>query len=304
MPPLFSIVVPSLNQGQFLEQALVSLFNQGGNDFEVIVVDGGSTDGSCEILRRYTKEIEKKEERGKSKEELRESTNENVDACLGQSIRQFSWTSEPDSGQSHALNKGFARARGDYFAWLNADDLLLPGTLEAVRSAIKRDRPLWLAGNMMYIDVHNRITSCLRGERWYGFLYRYAPVHVYGPGAFFSRKLFAQVGGFNEALRYCMDVDLWQRFRSAGASIERLNHYFWGFRRHSGSKTKGGELDKVHIHAEEIQAMYACNGLKITWAGLVLQRCWRLLSGCYLLSLWDTLRLRGRLVCCENDKQP
>src|SRR5690554_6873635 len=104
--PLFSIVIPTFNQERYLERAIQSILCQADDDTECLVVDGGSTDGSHAILRRYRH-------------------------------RLSWWCTEPDKGQSDALNKGFVHARGEFLTWLNADDLLLPGTLAALRRAIK-----------------------------------------------------------------------------------------------------------------------------------------------------------------------
>ncbi len=265
--PLFSIVIPSLNHGRFLEQALVSLFNQGGNDFEVIVVDGGSTDGSVAVIEKFADRL--------------------------------AWScSEPDGGQSAALNKGFAQARGEYLFWLNADDLLLPGMLAQVREYL-RVHPAcrWLAGNLIYIDEQGHVLWCACDGQWHDALYRHAPVRVYGPSSVFSKSLFDSVGGFDETLHYVMDTDLWLRFKKEGARFVRLPHYFWGFRIHAGSKTAGDLLGRTTPEmAAEQERMYLKNGLKVTQLGLCSQRMWRILNGCYAKAWWDSRRRRSSLV--------
>src|SRR5881394_195745 len=101
MPPKISIVTPSFNQGQFLEETILSVLDQNYPDLEYVVIDGGSTDGSADIIRRYAS-------------------------------RLSSWCSERDEGQSHAIAKGFARCSGEILGWLNSDDVLLPGALAEV----------------------------------------------------------------------------------------------------------------------------------------------------------------------------
>ena len=265
--PLFSIVLPSLSHGEFIERALRSVICQAGEDTEIIVVDGGSADGSVETIRRYENDL-------------------------------AWWCSERDSGQSHALNKGFARATGQYLLWINADDLLLPGTLDRARAYLNAHPPCaWLAGNLVYIDAQDRVLRCARDGQWRDRLYRHAPVRVYGPTSIFSRELFEQVGGFDESLHYVMDTDLWLRFKAAGARFHRLDHYCWAFRVHGGSKTSGDLAGRTDPRmAEEQERMYAKNGLAVTCAGLWQQRAWRLLNGCYLRAWLDTRRLKGRMI--------
>jgi glycosyltransferase involved in cell wall biosynthesis len=217
MTPLFSIVIPSLNSGAFIERALMSVMSQAGDDTEVIVVDGGSTDGTVGLLGKYADESSKVLKFESSKvEEVGGQRSEVGDQPIRQSgtnaITQFSWLSEPDGGQSEALNKGFVRARGKYLFWVNADDLLLPGTLDRLRAYLSQHPDCaWVAGNLIYMDEQDRMLWCARDGQWHDWLYRHAPVRVYGPSSVFSRELFNRVGGFDESLHYVMDTDLWLR---------------------------------------------------------------------------------------------
>ncbi len=121
--PRISVIMPSYNQAAFLADALESALSQQHPNFECIVIDGGSTDGSVDIIRSYED-------------------------------RLSYWVSEPDDGQSHAMNKGFARARGSILTWLNSDDILLPGALQRVAEAAWRfPRCQWFAGNTVLIDA-------------------------------------------------------------------------------------------------------------------------------------------------------
>ncbi|MDD5704320.1 MAG: glycosyltransferase family 2 protein [Kiritimatiellae bacterium] len=260
-------MVPVMNAGPFLERALRSVLDQAGDDTEVLVVDGGSTDGGVEVIHRHAD-------------------------------RLAWWCSEPDAGQSEALNKGFARATGEYLLWLNADDLLLPGALANLAARIRQSptRPQWLVGNMMIIDARDRIRRCLRDGAWHDFLYRHAPVRVYGPGAVFRRELFEAVGGFDPTLTYCMDTDLWLRFQRAGARYVRIDRYLWGFRQHAASKTNSGAASMEAAQAAERARMHAKNGLQIRSWNVLANRTFRLLGGAYLRAGIDTLRYRGRPV--------
>jgi len=305
MPPFFSIVMPVLNAGEFVERALRSVLAQVGDDTEVIVVDGGSTDGSVGVIEALLRPLSGRNDECKNGRGI--GTGCARDIRLGDArgvsgdeparpsegakrAGRFYWSSEPDGGQSAALNKGFARARGRYLLWINADDLLLPGTLDRAREHLRKHPECsWLAGNMVYIDAQDRVLRVARDGRWHDWLYRHAPVRVYGPTSIFSRELFERVGGFDESLHYAMDTDLWLRFKAAGARFDRLSHLCWAFRVHDGSKTAAdlrGAADPRML--EERARVYAKNGLRVTRFGLWQQRIWRLLNGCYLRAWWQT----------------
>ena len=210
---------------------------------------------------------------------------------------------EPDAGQSDALNRGFAKARGDWLFWLNADDILLPGALRAVRDLSER-RGLevdWISGNVQYIDVAGRILRCAvdRGARW---MYRGLPMRVYGPSSFFRRALYERCRvegtGFDVGLRYMMDTDLWERFRRAGAWPIKVKRYIWGFRIHTGSltsedlygRTPAAMLDEYRL----LDSRYCTcrGGWRSKWIRII-----RLMDGSYLRAALDTFRLKGKGVC-------
>lgn len=176
---LVSVVTPSLNQAQYLPEAIESVRAQTHPEVEHVVVDGGSTDETLGILERY--------------EHLR-------------------WVSEPDRGQSHALNKGFALARGEIFGWLNADDLYEP---EAVAEGV--DALETTGAGLVYADVTRvdddhvnprRIRSRPTFDLWTELNLGGG---IYSPSVFFTREAFEAVGGVDEGLHLTMDYDLWLR---------------------------------------------------------------------------------------------
>ena len=210
---------------------------------------------------------------------------------------------EPDKGQSDALNKGFAKAKGEWLFWLNADDVLLPGALKAVKEMVSGCRFQvpggksvdWIAGNMMYIDAEGKVIDCRWGRGW-KCAFEGLPVQVYGPSSFFRRELLETCGGFDEALRVCMDTDMWTRFREHGYWFHRLPRYVWGFRRHAGSLTKSATRtsEELSRQAAETKAMHERHGLRFSKFDLLRARTVRTLDGSYLKSAFDTLRYRGR----------
>ena len=212
---------------------------------------------------------------------------------------------EPDAGQSDAFNKGFAKAHGEWFFWLNADDVLLPGALESVKCMVKSEELKarngdgrgmeWIAGNQLLIDESSKVLKCSVGPGWHDWLYRHAVPHVYGPSSFFRRELLDRVGGFDETLHVCMDWDLWIRFMRAGARFFRIDGYLWALRQWEGSKTqRPHDAEEGERQWAEVVEMLRKNGFSITGGGMLLTRLWRFLNGNYLAEWRDGRRLRGR----------
>lgn len=208
--PFFSIVIANYNYGHLLEATLQSVFTQDDDDYEVIVVDGGSTDNSLEIISRYQERI-------------------------------AWWVSEPDRGQSHAFNKGFAHARGRFLTWLNADDLLLPGTIAAVKQKLLRHpEASWATGNMLrFMHEDGRVIEAPWGPHCLpGWLQGIGRITIiFGPSTFWSRKSYAELGPIDEDMHLAMDVDYWTRLNVNGYRQVRVNHCCWAFRMHEDSKT-------------------------------------------------------------------
>ena len=264
--PLFSCVVPVKGARPFIADALASLEAQGmGEELEVIVQDGTT---------EYTEHTE-----------IPEGLN-------------VQWFRERDVGQSDALNKGFAKAKGEWLFWLNADDVLLPGALKKVLDRINKiNRIEWIVGNQLLIDDVGKVVKCSVGNGWHDWLYRNAVPHVYGPSAFYRRELFEKVGGFDVNLKYCMDWDLWIKFMKAGAKFVRINDYLWAQRQWSGSKTQRKvPKDEVKGHWDEIGAMLDKNGMNVTWLGNFRMRMWRLMNGNVLRQCLDGIRFKGSTV--------
>jgi glycosyltransferase involved in cell wall biosynthesis len=193
--PLISMVIPSYNQGAFLEECLRSVLEQSHPLKEVIVIDGGSADSSREILRRYERRLD-------------------------------FWVSEPDRGQAHAVNKGWARAKGDVLGWLNSDDRLEEGALEAVAAAWSADPgAALLFGDVQEIDLRGAVIG---EKRMAGFGLRSLIVgkNMGQPGVFIPRPTYAAAGELAEDLHYALDFEyflrIWTAFPDGGRHIPRI----------------------------------------------------------------------------------
>lgn len=223
--PLISFVIVNFNYGRFLEAAIQSIISQCTECIELIVIDGGSTDNSLDVIKKYEDRISY-------------------------------WVSEPDNGQSDAFNKGFAKAKGKYLSWLNADDVLMPECLSKVIKEMNRHPECeWFTGNYFKFTPDGSVVKigwgphylpfCLQRKGW--------PISVYGPTSFFAKELFDRVGGMNVNLHLMMDIDLWVRFILAGAKQRRVNCFCWAFRMHEASKTASYE---GHVLSDEKRARF------------------------------------------------
>jgi glycosyltransferase involved in cell wall biosynthesis len=201
---LVSIVTPSRDQGAYIGEAIESVRSQTYDPVEHVVVDGGSTDGTLEILR--------------ASEHLR-------------------WVSEPDRGQSHALNKGFALAAGEVLGWLNADDAYEPHAVEEGVAALRES-----GAGLVYADVvrvnDDRVDPRRIRSRpvWDVWTEVNAGCGIYSPSVFFTREAFDAVGPLDEALHLTMDYDLWLRIgrRFGAVHVDAT----WSIQRiHDGAKT-------------------------------------------------------------------
>ena len=213
MQPLLSIVIANYNYGRFLEEAIQSVLSQSCQDFELIIVDGGSTDNSVEVINKYQE-------------------------------RLAWWCSEKDGGQSAAFNKGFSHARGRFLTWLNADDVLLPGTIEKLkRAAEKSPEQEWFVGGCFWLNPAMKIVNMGRGRPFSEIRYREGNVSVWGPSSFFTKRLLESVHGVDERFHYMMDTDLWLRMAMTGARYRPFCKYAWGLRLHPDAKMSGHNFD-------------------------------------------------------------
>jgi len=177
--PRITIITPSYNQGAFLERTILSVLNQGYSDLEYIIIDGGSTDESVSIIRKYES-------------------------------RLHYWSSGPDRGQTHAINEGLARAGGEVVNWLNSDDYLEPGALFKVADAFEHPETMIFAG---YSTLHQPRGIVKKRTSGPGLSLTdlLSSGQIMQPSTFFRRSVFLQTGLLPESLHFMMDHYLWFR---------------------------------------------------------------------------------------------
>ncbi|MGQ1890980.1 glycosyltransferase family 2 protein [Thermophagus sp. OGC60D27] len=206
--PKVTIVTPSYNQAEFLEETILSVLNQTYPNIEYIVVDGGSTDGSVDIIKKYED-------------------------------RLAWWVSEPDNGQSDAINKGFAHATGEIYNWLNSDDILYAETVSiAVHFMQKYPNYELVYGDRVVIDNKGRIVDVFEPVAVSRRMARFA-LRIPQETTFFTSRIWHKVGGLNESLHFVMDSDLWYRFLDE-TRFFHIPVFMGAYRNHEESKSVYG----------------------------------------------------------------
>ncbi len=204
--PRISVVTPSYNQGQFIEETIRSVLLQGYPNLEYIIIDGGSTDDTLEILRKYEPWL-------------------------------ASWVSEPDEGQTEAINKGWRTGSGEFVTWLNSDDILTPDSLQVAAEALMARGDVDLVyGDFQEMDAQGRIVQ-LVGRFPFAIeeVLRYWRNPVCQPGFLMRRDLLTRIGYLDPAFHYAMDFDYWLRMGKRGRLLY-IPKVLAGFRIHPEAK--------------------------------------------------------------------
>jgi glycosyltransferase involved in cell wall biosynthesis len=203
--PRISVVTPSLNQAQFLEETILSVLNQDYPNLEYIIIDGGSTDGSVDIIKKYERYL-------------------------------AYWVSEPDEGQVHALQKGFDRSTGEILAWINSDDTYEPGALLAVGEIFAQlPEADVVYGNANLIDAEGKLIREIRCVPYHPLALPVA-LNIHQTSTFWRRSLFERVGGMNLEYKYGMDHELFYRFVKARARFVFVRKTLSNYRQHPAAK--------------------------------------------------------------------
>lgn len=289
---ILSIVIANYNYGRFLPEAIESVVRQCGAPIkiggrvalpvknvtdcaiELILCDACSQDNSVEVIHHYEKYI-------------------------------AWWCSEKDGGQSAAFNKGFAKARGSWITWLNADELYADGVLKALMRLI-RSQPdaKWITGNYVnFNDSDKIITHVTWGPHTSpSFLSnQHYPSAVFGSTSFWKKTVYEDVGPIDEKLHYAMDTDYWARMVMKGYRQVRLNHYCWLFRDHDSSKTVGIQTDaSIDKRRNEKEYHESRNGYHYVFSmrnpWYVLWILWRTFDGSIFVRFLMRMSLVGKRI--------
>jgi glycosyltransferase involved in cell wall biosynthesis len=227
--PKISIVTPSYNQGHYIEQAIQSVLNQNYPNLEYIIIDGGSTDNSVEIIQKYQQHL-------------------------------TYWISESDKGQANAINKGLKLCKGEIFNWLNSDDYLEQGALHTIAEAFEDKNVNLVAGKVRnfstiaYEIIPNQKLSAQ------GLMCWEPGVKFVQPGVWMRRDLIEQCGGIDEQFHYAFDWDLYIRYLYCFPQVNEIDDLLVHFRLHENSKTQS-LIERFAIEERKIiEKIYTLNG--------------------------------------------
>ena len=226
--PRISIITPSYNQGQYIEQTIQSILSQDYPDLEYLVVDGGSSDNTIDILKRYED--------------------------------QLSWTSGKDRGQTHAINMGFQQTSGDVISFINSDDCLETGALHKVgKFFLNHPHAYWVTGKCRIVDRNDHeIRKIITVYKNFWLEFHDCQIlkvinFISQPATFWRRQVNIEIGDLDEKLVYTMDYDYWLRI-SKRYELNFLNSYLARFRIHPQSKSGlsfSGLFDAEYLTAKE-----------------------------------------------------
>lgn len=219
--PKITVVTPSFNQGKFIEDTILSVIGQAYPNLEYIIMDGGSTDETVEIIKKYESKID-------------------------------FWVTEKDKGQADAINKGFKKATGDILCWLNSDDYFLPGTLHYVGQQLKKENKEVLFGNCFhFVDPGTRSYGSNVGK-YFNEIDLEKFDFVIQPASFWTREVWETVGELNLSYNFVFDWEWFIRAKRAGIHFSPKDRYLAAYRLHAGHKSGTGGSKRT----EEVLDIY------------------------------------------------
>lgn len=242
--PLISIVIPSFNNGAYLEHAIRSVLLQGYPRLELIVMDGGSTDGTFQVIEKYESWLKH-------------------------------WVSRRDRGPAAALTAGFGYASGDILGFLNADDFYLADALGTVARCFARAPSAdVLSGHGHFATATGDLGAPMFSDRWSRTRFRYGACVLLQPATFFRRAAYERVGGFRDSGRLCWDMELWADLARTGASFGTMAAFLAAFRLHANSMTASPEHQRRR--RDDARAVMAeMRGRPESIPDRLLHSCWR-----------------------------
>ena len=203
--PKITIVTPSFNQGEFLEDTILSVLEQNYPNLEYMIIDGGSNDNSIEIIKKYAKHLSY-------------------------------WVSEKDNGQTHAINKGFKRATGELINWLNSDDLLDIAALNTLSESYSSDIDIYF-GDYSAISANSDVLYSRKSAPYNKRSLCWGRQLSSQPAVFFKRNLLESAGYMDESFFFCMDIEFWTRCARNGAKFKQIQSPIGITRVHGDAKT-------------------------------------------------------------------
>lgn len=227
--PKISIITPSFNQGEYLEQTILTVLNQNYPNLEYIIIDGGSADNSVDIIKKYEEQISY-------------------------------WVSEPDEGQTHAINKGFKKATGDLVAWMNSDDVYFENAFEHVSQAYNQTNGSFdvYFGDKANINQEGRFIREYLYPPFSGWGIKYTTnMNISNQSAFWKRELFDKVGLLNEDIQFAMDYEYFLRLYMQDATFYKIPEVLGALRMYSDNKSSDEKWLKIKFqNIKDIKEKY------------------------------------------------
>lgn len=260
--PRISVVTASYNQANFIEQTILSVLDQNYPNLEYIIMDGGSTDGTVDVIKKYES-------------------------------RLAYWTSEKDNGASDALRKGFEHATGSIMAYLNSDDYYMPGALHHVAEKFTRTGADVVFGDMYWVDIQGNVRAERRQTPFTRLGFLYGGSDFSQPSTFWSKDIYCKSGGFDPSFQFAFDMDLFGRFMANGAKFVFTRRFLSSFRMHDAQKTH--LINEVgRSETRKIRQRYARFAAK-SMPGIVLRNVARVQRIAWYIRQGDLMWLIGRI---------